>query len=1107
MLETNIALYIGAPIEEESERSVLSALLTTLAERAIPAVVFANLHVGGRQLDFVVGTSQLTLVVEAKTSTYPLRGQYNGDWVAITRAGKKPFRNAYQQALQATYAMRDAMRAHDNSLSGYPRACVVFTPTLPAGSDLPESDYKVSLCDLGELPTQIDQGSVMRWSPEHWHRFAEVNGLQRVADAKSALDARLLDAQRTLDRYSGAFAATYAPVIARYVPDSYRMAGQDCTLQDVEASLVHDREDLLIRGPSGCGKSLLSFCLANRLLSVGVIPLIVECKSFDGQLSTSLDREAALLDMRSAMYLIAAARSLSRSIAVVVDGYNECPTASRVQLTRALRAVSVKYDAIVLITSQTDIERSDLLQLRQVNVVPPSNELKVKIANVDPSVDASLVPLLETVTTGIEANLVGQIGREISMSSSRFALFDFFVRRKLGDSASDVIRLLCAVAERLMYRVTFSLSLREVDRLHVEASLHTSTLLRSLKSGVLIVRGDRVSFCHEMYLNTFAAESINRKVGADAEAILAALSMPRYRAVRAFLIGTIDDESLLAKVLGGTSDGDLLEACLTGECGSAARRFVSSVLATLPARLEEEAGRLRFKVVANHWWNVEVAAESLTPWSEHDNALLSVLAVEVAEGRWVKEVLSAVKRMDATLAEEFRRLRPEAVEKRVRIHSGLFAVAFMFGQGKIGLTRLVSILHSGTLSLRRARSSALPVALELLWQEASSSGTLYFALALSRVEYNIRSSFAHYALPFLQRERWRFLPYHVQLDLLDFAHALHEVPDHIRDGLADALQELLPDLHPSMTQTALEALSGLGVLQEDEDQHVTQVRQQIRDLLNSATSEHAPGIAWGIYYSQFDHPFSSAYVQAIEELLTQERLSILRLACAGADGGPFFISSIFDELARAGDLLAAPAILRWTQLPAQQTSMPQLSIEVFIKAFVALGRLAIDLPAEVCRYGRGAREDGLVACGLLYYWIQRRDPDSVLGEAQAASALDELLRPDRAVAVGILYEISESMFDSKEHSTALVHAFPEQVLAICRAALERPDLQTGYFDRQPFMDQAAISNFAIDVVGLYGSVSDLTQLRLLIDNPKVASKALEAVKVIEGREASFGVSL
>ena len=1098
MLLSTIALYIGAPIEEESERVVLRALLAILEERAVPATVFANLHIGGRQLDFVIGTDQLTLVIEAKGASYPLRGSYNGDWAALTRTGRwKPYRNAYIQTLQAKNVLRDAMRAHDASLSGYPNACVMFTRSLPTGSDLPTSNHKVSLNDLGELSTLIDQCSELRWSPDRWHHFAEAHGLQRITNAESASDTRLLDAEQSLLRYTSAFAATYGPIAARYLSDIYDQDGQAYELGDIEVALLRERSDLLIRGPSGCGKTLLSLCLANRVVARGIVPVLVDCKSFDGQLATSLDREAALLDLRSAAALIAAARHMSRPIAVFVDGYNECQEASRAQLIRALRAASVRYNALIVITSQIDIERPDLLPLRHVSVGRPGNELKAKIASINLSSDTSLIPLLEAATTGIEADLVGQIGREIPQSSSRFALFDYFVRRKLGDSATDGIHLLCAIAKRLVDRMTFSLSIREVDRLLTELDLPASTLRQAHSSGVLNLRGDRVSLCHEMYRSVFATEALVRQTGHDDGAILAALTVPKYDALRTFIIGAIEDESLLAVILSRVSDSKLLEACLIGECGSAARLLITDAIAALPARLTEEATRLRFDITANRLWKVAVNPGSLTTWSDRDFALLSVLTAGMAEGRWIKEVLGAVKRMDATLAAEFRRLHPEAAEKQINIRSGLFAVTYVFGSGNVGLTRIASDLHSGFLNLRRTSTSSLAASLELAWRDVESPGQLYFTLALSRQAYEVRNTFAQYVLPYLQQERWKFLTYHVHLDLLDYAHALREVPDHIRQGYVDALQDLLPDLHPWLTQTAIEALSGLGALQEEEDQHVETVRLQVCEILSSESQE-APGAAWGFYNAQFDHPFSSAYIQVLEELPAQEQLSLLRLACEGAEGDDFFLSSLIDELARQGDRLAIPYIMRWTKLPSQQSKLPQQAIETFVAAFVALGALENDLPAETLRFGGEPREDALLACGVLYHWLQRRDASSVLEENQAASAL-EVLQSSPDVTVGVLHTISRSISVCGGRSVELVRAFPDQALEICRAALQSPNIQPGYFDGAFFTNHAETLNFAINVIGRYGSVGDLARLRLLIDDSQSALTALSAIKSIEER--------
>ena len=421
----------------------------------------------------------------------------------------------------------------------------------------------------------------------------------------------------------------------------------------------------------------------------------------------------------------------------------------------------------------------------------------------------------------------------------------------------------------------------------------------------------------------------------------------------------------------------------------------------------------------------------------------------------------------------------------------------MFGSGNVGLTRIASDLHSGFLNLRRTSTSSLAASLELAWRDVESPGQLYFTLALSRQAYEVRNTFAQYVLPYLQQERWKFLTYHVHLDLLDYAHALREVPDHIRQGYVDALQDLLPDLHPWLTQTAIEALSGLGALQEEEDQHVETVRLQVCEILSSESQE-APGAAWGFYNAQFDHPFSSAYIQVLEELPAQEQLSLLRLACEGAEGDDFFLSSLIDELARQGDRLAIPYIMRWTQLPSQQSKLPQQAIETFVAAFVALGALENDLPAETLRFGGEPREDALLACGVLYHWLQRRDASSVLEENQAASAL-EVLQSSPDVTVGVLYTISRSISVCGGRSVELVRAFPDQALEICRAALQSPNIQPGYFDGAFFTNHAETLNFAINVIGRYGSVGDLARLRLLIDDSQSALTALSAIKSIEER--------
>jgi hypothetical protein len=1104
MSTSHIALYVGAPIEHESERAVLVELVRLLEDRGKPATILINVNVGSRQLDLVVGTDDLTLVLEAKASSAPLRGTVNGAWAALTRSGRwRAARNAYLQAVQAKNALRDAMREHQGEVTGYPSACVVFAPRLVAGSDIPADDFKVSFRGLDSLADQLGQRSQLCWTPEQWRAFAERHILDRVVDIATACDRRMLEAERTLEKYVGEVIRTYAPAAAQFKSDTYRVDGQLRGASDLERLLIQDRSDLLIQGPSGCGKSLLAIWLASRLSAVGVIPIFVECRTFDGQLGVALDREAALMDVQSAGRLFAAARMLSRPVAVIVDGYNECPADARFRLTRALRAASAKYDVTIVVSSQIDLDRADLLPLRQVSVSAPTQELKVSIASLEaPSVEA-LAPLLQVITTGIEASLIGRMGREVLPTTSRFALFDTFVRRRLGGAASEGVILLCAIAEMLFQRATFSLSVREVDRILAKIKLSAGILATVRDAGVLIARADRISFVHEMYLNAFAAEAIVRQQGSDAGAMLDALAMPRFEGLRTFIVGAIEDESLLAHLVGATKDALLLDACMSGECGGTAQRLVNDALGVTVGRLHSEVDRVRFDLSPPQMWDVEPAPDSLTVWTEHERALLSVLSTAMLEGHWNREMLDVVGQLDQKLADEFERLHTEAKEKGVkRLRTGLFAVSYLFGRRELGIAHTMSLLHSGGGFNRRSRVSHQNGMLRHVWSQVVTPGQLYLALALSRPRLTLEREVVEQAiectLPFLDNRRWKFLPYHLQLDLMNFVHFLPRGDSPVRERLSQVLEALLPHLHPLLQGIAVEALTNLGVMDDEVAHHEAQVRKEVEEILRNPTGEEAAATAWGLFNAQFDHPFDIAYIDVIQNLTNEQRLTLLRLACTGASDSSFFLSSAINELAEAGDALAVPAIARWARLPSHQSTMPQQSVEIFVTALIGLGKLGFDLPDEVCRLGQGPREDAMSACGLLYYWLQRRAPEAAVVERQVLAALDTLCA-EPAVSIGVLFDISRSIWDTKGRGTLLVQAFPERMVAIARDALQHRGPLEGYFPGCHFTDPDGALRFAVSLLDTYGSAADLSLLRTFVDDVRLAGVAREALMSIEAR--------
>jgi hypothetical protein len=74
------------------------------------------------------------------------------------------------------------------------------------------------------------------------------------------------------------------------------------------------------------------------------------------------------------------------------------------------------------------------------------------------------------------------------------------------------------------------------------------------------------------------------------------------------------------------------------------------------------------------------------------------------------------------------------------------------------------------------------------------------------------------------------------------------------------------------------------------------------------------------------------------------------------------------------------------------------------------------------------------------------------------------------------------------------HFFPDEVAAIYRAALEKPTIQSGYFEF--FRIDDVIEKALVDP-GRFGRASDIPLLRAWIAHPDLGRFAIQAIKEIE----------
>ena len=677
------SLYVGSPIKHASERAVLEQVVALLARDKRPAVILSNINLESRQIDFIVGLDGLALVIEAKGFTRPIQGGENGPWqVQIASGDWKNFQspsNPYVQARDAALAVRDAMRSFGGGNVPYPAASVIFVPRIPHGSKVYGGDFKVSVTGLDGLNEALRPRQKGAWSLDCWMSFADHLRLTSVSAVAAACDVSLADSEALLRQYSVAYsrAHTHPETV---VPFPCRSGGEAVQSHEVVSLVAERQADILIQGPSGCGKTLLAGQAGHTFSQHGGIAIMIPIRDYAGSIKAVLNREVGLLCGTSATMMLTAAKRLNRPLLFLVDGYNECAAQDRPSLTRALAALARTYEASLLVTSQCPLARSDLLPLQAVEVPPATPETKTTIAlNV---IGRDVLPnelehLLNAAATGLEARLIGETGQQLSRSSSRYALFDAFARKRLGDMASHGIRLLSNVAGWLSERVAFSMSVRDLDRLMDRDREPQATATRLRATGLLAQRGDRVSFPHEMFFHAYAAENVVRRAAGRSTEILSALASPKHADRKAFIIGAIDDDSLRHQVLEGLTDAQSIRACITGECGFAAREWAEGRCGALWKRLRAEALGLSFCISDQGWMNVAFEEATIMPWTAPELALLAVLPQRIVKGHYLDEVLDTTGVMDRRIAEEGSRLRDEARARKIALRSALFANAYV----------------------------------------------------------------------------------------------------------------------------------------------------------------------------------------------------------------------------------------------------------------------------------------------------------------------------------------------------------------------------------------------------------------------------------------------
>ncbi|MBN1458351.1 MAG: NERD domain-containing protein [Armatimonadetes bacterium] len=1105
-----IQIYVGSPIEIESEKLFLAKLQSDLQERKESAIIFANFMVPPRkpraQIDFLIVTSYAVCHVELKAYHGPLFGTPNGPWSAREPDGSLQAldsKNPYRQALDAKQAISDAMHCLAKQGAAPPppknrfykcfNSVVCIEPELHPQSQV-VSDYKVSTLGYKQflsflLNSKLNPG----WDFECWRTFAVHLGLVRIDDQEP--DHRIQSAQEAIKTYSQRFSDLYGNGLADLVPVSLQRNGSNTTFADIVA-FPTAREHAQIIGPSGCGKSHLLLHMALNALQNEVIPVLAYAKHYEGKLSYLLDRSVASLLPERAITLFSYLGAINKQVVFLLDGFNECPERLRGMLCADLQAFYLRWSIPIIITSQEKTVLSGPLSCTAFTFQDLSAEEKTALFRTHsgreppPNIENLLKPFPTAYAVSIASNCLSKLGVTPSLAE----LLEEYARLHCERLPNPPIawHLLIAFAQSLHDELAQSLPLCKTwDLFERKLAAKQSSLdmvQEVLACELLDTHNGSASFRHELLQRFFEARFLLNQYP-EFEQLAQELARPRCHPVAPLVIGMLTTREPVQLCLQSVPNRAFFSDCLSGHNGPIAqevlRNHASRLLREAEEALPDISLRLRNADKPLNGFNLEFCGQP--DYSPYDFAALAMVG-DALPGEFLTETLQLIaatdRRCEALVVDLCGSLNPT-------VHA--YTIGSLYKVQSPGSPPAASVVLHFVFRIGRKRSSAKAAVLESIWQtlEEPTPGQLLLLTELVRMA----PESTHLVAELLQA-CWETGLYHVQLEGLYLAS---DSPRRLcaadRKAVTDVLFQLKPE-HLFLSTTYCEALAAYDLLEPPVDQ--SEIDSELRAILHEPDSvnqqEHANTVVGRI----FEDVFQGAYYTAIDKLSAPQKVRLYTMAVLGAPDYGMFRDWTLRRLIELEDPDATPAFLRAAQYPPADCNSPQSTTASFLYGFVGCAMHLLTPP------DLGAPPSVALEAWRLYgeivFWLHK----PALTDKDKRAHCESLwlrLKGDLAFeAVDPLCQfVRAGMGQPGEPQPvkALFESFPDELRQILEFGLRNQHRIVTLW-KQPENRLRII----ISLLGTVGSLDTLPLLNPFIDDDTLGHEAIRAIGEIKQRKRS-----